>query len=686
MGIKQWHIPSVDAKKVDRLVRETGQSALTCRILAGRGMETAQAIDQFISTRAVMQDPMDLVDMDKAVTRIRHALEDGERICIYGDYDCDGLTATALLTSYLQSVGADVIYYIPNREREGYGLNTAAVDLLAGQKVSLIVTVDNGIAGHEEIAYAAAQYGIDVVVTDHHVPRDTLPPAVAVVNPHRVDCPCMYKDLAGVGVAFKLVCALEEAQSEELLEYYADLAALGTVADVVPLTGENRVIVQHGLERLQDTDKIGLIELMRVSGKSENTLSSEALAFGMIPRINAAGRIGTADDVVELLLTESQEEAAELAERLDQLNAERKKIEADILAEIERRLLEDPQMASERLLLISGENWCHGIVGIVAARLAERYEKPCIVFSVGDGEARGSGRSVEGFSLIEAIMDCAEHLTRYGGHALAAGMTVPQEHLEAFKRQLLEYAGANYPVMPVPALHADVSLSPGELNIRQIESLAVLEPYGAANEAPLFHLPGMLLEDARATSDGRHIRLRLSGGGNYFSAVWFGAGQRAFPYAVGQRVDLLARIRVGEYHGKPQLSVRVVDLRAAGLPQQDVLLERAYYIRLMRGEGLSGEMAGRLLPQREDIALVYRYLRKVGRFPFDADALYERLFSTGIRYGCVRTAVDVLLEMGLIRKNGGGLAVIPDVPKVDLAHSTILINLTKLALETEVSV
>lgn len=681
MGIRQWKLPDADPDVIKKLTQETAQPELLCQILAARGLTTPAAITHFVQDNPALDDPMLLAGMPQAVERIRQALQDGERICVYGDYDCDGVTATALLVSYLQTVGSDVIYYVPSREREGYGLNTAAIDMLLGQKVELIVTVDNGISAHEEIAHANA-IGIDVVVTDHHTPRDTLPPAVAVVNPHRADCPSRFKDLAGVGVAFKLVCALEDIGpgDDELLEYYSDFVTLGTIADVVPLTGENRTIVRYGLSRLPETQNPGLTALITVSGLRERVLTSESVAFGIIPRINAAGRIGAADDVIELLLTDDEESAAEIAETINEQNVERKKIEDGILTEIENMLQNNPDILKKRILVVAGNNWHHGVVGIVSAKLVERYDRPCIILSIDGDEARGSGRSVKGFSLIEAISACSEHLTRYGGHNQAAGMTVPRQYLQEFDDALQRYARENYEIMPLPELAADCSLSLADLTVQNISQLERLEPFGAENETPLFHLAGLVIEGIYPTNDRKHIRIRFAGKNGSFYAIYFGVSDTVFPYQAGDTVDIMAKISVQEYNGKTQLSVKLSDLRPGGVPQQQVLLGRERYACFLRSEDQPPDALAGLSPTRDDIAVVYRFLRRQGRYPYGADALYFRLMDTGIDYGRVLVALDVLAEMGLIRCEGqGGAAVyqvVPDAPKADLNRSAILTRLT----------
>lgn len=673
VGLKLWKIREQPESEIESLARDSGLSWVLCAVLMSRGIKSAAEAKAFISDLGKLDDPFVMKDMDKAVSRITEAIEDGERIAVYGDYDCDGVTATALLVSYLQSVGADVIYYIPSREKEGYGLNRQAIKMLEGQKAGVIVTVDNGVSAHDEIEYANS-LGIDVVVTDHHTPRDTMPPAVAVVNPRRSDCPSGYKELAGVGVAFKLVCALENAEPYELLEYYSDLAALGTVADVVPLTGENRTIVKHGLSRLAESDKPGIAALLEASGLAGKELSCESAAFGIIPRINAAGRMGVVDDVVELLLTDDTSYAAEIAELMNERNAERKKAEDCIVLEIDEILKKNPEILKKRVLVLWGENWHHGVIGIVASKLMERYGKPCLLLSSDGESARGSGRSLPGFSLIEAISACSSHLTRYGGHTLAAGLTLPASSLDAFDAELQAFARDKYPKMPVAACDIACILPMRELTVESISTLTALEPFGAANEQPLFLLQKLWIDGVYPTNDKKHLRIRFSSGGSQFYAVYFRMTEQEFPYKQGDTVDVVATVSIQEYNGKSQLSIKIRDLRPSNLEQERILAENEVYSCYLRDEHSAPDLP-LLLAEREDIAVVYRFLRKNGGFYQDTLPLYCGISKSGVGYAKMLISLDVMREMGLIGDSGGRITVTPDPPKVDIEESAILTKL-----------
>ena len=485
--------------------------------------------------------------MDKAAARLRRAIDSFERVAIYGDYDADGVTATALLFSYLQTCGANAMYYIPAREKEGYGMNLAAVEQLAENGVKLIITVDNGIASHQEIA-RAKELGMDVVVTDHHRPQETLPEALAVVDAWRQDVSCPCRNFSGVGVAFQLVAALEmeDGDPRSLLENYADLAAIGTIGDVVPLVGENRALVKAGLRLLQEPEREGIRALIREASMEGRTMNAVNVAFTLVPRINATGRMSHADRAVTLLVSEDPEEAQSLAQDICEYNDQRKKAEMEILRKVGEQLSQEPDRLLDRVLVVEGEDWHHGVIGIVAARLVEKYGKPCIVLSLTGGEARGSGRSVEGFSLFEAVSACAPLLTRYGGHPMAAGMTLPLENVAQFRHRLNAFA-AQQGEMPVPELTLDCRLNPATLQVKLCDMLAQLEPFGEGNPPPLFGLYNMTLMEITPVGEGRHLRLTLRKEDAVVRCMRFGVSPEEFPYEPGDVMDLAVTLDVREY-------------------------------------------------------------------------------------------------------------------------------------------
>ena len=673
MAIKKWRLPPSVEEQAGVLSEALGLPKHICSILAARGHKDPQAVRSFLAGAGSLPDPYLMKDMDKAVQRISEAVESGEYICVYGDYDCDGITSTALLYTYFQDIGARVMYYIPDRDEEGYGLNCMAIDRLHNLGVSLIVTVDNGVSAIDEIAYAA-EYGMDVVVTDHHQPREVLPKAVAVVDPHRSDCEYPYKFLCGCGVAFKLICAMEgDLGCTEMLEHFGGIVALGTVADVVELTGENRSIVKAGLPLLQDSDSVGLATLMEVAGLSGKKLDSTSVAFGIVPRLNAAGRIGKADLAVQLLLTDDPEEAQDIAQRIHSFNEERKDLVENIIADIEQMCAKDPSLLEQRLLVLCGDEWHHGVIGIAASKLVERYSKPCLLISREGEEARGSARSVEGFSIIGAISRCNQYLTRYGGHDQAAGLSLRSEDVEAFRQALLEDAREQFDLMPVDEVNIDLIMEPADISLRSVRELSCLEPFGGGNEAPLMMIPNCKIEAIYPLSEDRHLRLRLSSGGKVFQALYFGMSSTRFPYVPGDTIDLAASLDINEYNGESSVSIKIKNVRPSGVPQDRLVVGRQYYEKLRRAEPLTEKIRDYITPDREDVAVIYRYLKQAGGFPFGYDQLWCRLGGR-LNYCKMRLCLDIMEELKLLGAQVGEepLLSLQSGAKADLEQSTIL--------------
>lgn len=677
MGLKRWSIAFPDGDKAEKLAGETGLPLLAASLLLSRKIETAQMAEEFLSAAGSLEDPFALADMERAVERVRRAVEDGEHICIYGDYDCDGITSVLVLRHYLESIGANVSYYIPSRE-EGYGLNMQSVEALARDGVGLIVTVDNGVSAAEEIDFAA-KLGVDVVVTDHHQPPPQLPRAAAVVDPHREDCPSAFKDLAGVGVAFKLVCALEDDREGEMLEYYADLVALGTVADIVPLVGENRVIVRRGLEQLPSTGNTGLMALLRACGLEGKPLRAENISFMLAPRVNAASRMGQLDKALELFLCEDEEQAGLLAEELCACNGARQKEEQRIMDGVARAVSENPGVLYDRVMVLSGEGWHHGVIGIVCSKLVERYGKPCLLISTSGGEGRGSGRSVPGFSLIDAVSRCGPLLTKFGGHPAAVGFSLQAGQVAAFRQEVNRAAAELAQDMPVMPLFIDRAVSPAELTADRLRFLERLEPFGAGNEEPVFALLACRVEGVYSMGEGKHLRLKLSRDGAFFHAVYFGMPAQNFLYAPGDLVDLAVSCGVSVWQGEQRVTIRVRDLRPAGFDQDAMFDGWRDYDRYRRGERLSCPAS---VPNREKVGCIYRKLRDMAA-PFgDYMQLLGRVQRPGLNYCTVRLSVELLCERGLIRlgKTRAGLSarILPSAEKADLEASPVMARLRDL--------
>lgn len=670
MAEKKWLIPAADKALARELAEACGIDPLAALILSIRGLTDPVEIDAFLSEEGEMASPFTLQDMDEAVSRIRQAVESHLRIAVYGDYDCDGVTATAILYDCLIRMGADAIYYIPSRNGEGYGMNRASVEKLRNMGVSLIVTVDNGISAGEEIACAAA-LSMEVVVTDHHLPGEHLPPALAVVDPHRTDCPSPYKELCGAGLAFKLAAALLDLSCEELYDRYADLAALGTVADVMPLTGENRALVRAGLRRMEENPRPGISALLAVSGLEGRPLRASHLAYGLGPRINAAGRMGEADRAVRLLLETDRRAAEELARELQEENIRRQQTEQQIVEQAAARI-EERGYAFCRVIVVEGEGWHPGIVGIAAARLLERYGRPCIVLSVDGDTAVGSGRSLSGFHLFEALSSAAPLLQKFGGHELAAGLTMETEKIEDLRRALEDYAARQE--MPFPTLRLDCKLKPAALSVPLAKSLEPLAPFGTGNPEPVFGLFGMRVENVQPLGGGKHTKLYVSRDGAVVQVLLFGSGPADFPYDKGDTVDLAVQLSVGVWQGEENLTVQARGIRpATGEPAERMAALRRYEA-YRRGEW-TPEDTEALLPTRQDAAEVFRCVRDAGGRKISLERLAHRL-SGKLSYEKMRVAADALAELGVLRpeiKNGRRMLTLGDCGRrVDLHSSQIL--------------
>lgn len=673
MSRKIWNIRSYDKNAASLLARKCGIDDFAVLLLQSRGITKAEDITEFIScSSGELSSPFLLQDMEKAVTRIRAAIENDEKIHIFGDYDADGVTATALLVSYLESVGARVSYAIPSRLHEGYGLSPEAAHSIACSGAGLVITVDNGIAAFNE-AEIFRSYGIDFIITDHHKASDTLPDALAVIDPHRADDTSPEKNLAGVGVALKLAAALEDGDYTSVFDDFGDLVCIGTIADIVPLTGENRTIAARGLKCIENTYRPGLCALMEATG-IKGSVNASSVAYGIAPRINAAGRMDSAYTALKLLLTEDEQEAQQLTEEIIKANTDRQNAEAVISEDIEKYFNEFPEKRNDAVIVAYGEHWHPGVIGIAASRLVDRYGRPAVVICVDeDGNARGSGRSIEGFSLYDALVYCSEYLTQFGGHTLAAGFSVRKENIEPFRQKINEYAAA----LPefYPSLDIDVRLNPLAINTDILESLAVLEPYGAGNPSPTFGLFGMTVAGVKSIGSDRHIRLTLSKDQGSVQAVFFGQTLNDFPYSNGDLVDVAVRIERNEFRGEIRLSLQIKDIRPSGEDDRALFGSLNLYRRFLRGESLNESERSLLCPDRSLLGAVYKFIKEQKTWSFSEEILCMRIGCPYQRAGAVRVCLDALLSVGLIEENEEGCKISQFSGKADLRSCE---NLEKL--------
>ena len=642
---KRWQIGAPDIRKAELLAKQGGITQLCAEILVSRGIETIEAAQQALNV-SELTDPFLLRDMDKAVERILAAVDSGERICVYGDYDCDGVTSTVMLTDWLLCAGADVQWYIPTR-KEGYGMRTDRLRELHEEGVSLIITVDNGISAIEE-AKAIREMGMELVVTDHHRPGDELPEAAAVVDPFRPDCPSPYKTICGAVVVLKLIAALDGGDWEPAMEQFGDLAALATIADVMPLDGENRFIVQRGLQLLANTERMGLISLMAVCGIDEGKpVSSQTAAFQLIPRINAAGRFASASIAAKLLLTDDPDEAQLLAGQLHALNNERRETEQRITAEIMAEIAKQPKLLNQRVLVFAGEGWHHGVIGIVAARLMERFGKPCFLMAKDEeGGYRGSARSFGAFSVFECLKACEEHLVRYGGHPGAGGFTVADAERDAFFAAIEAYAAAQHPQMPVMTVQAERALEPQKLTPENVAGLSVLEPFGAGNPKPRFVLPEMTVTELVPLSGGAHTKIRLRSGNVQHEVLMFRVRPEETGILPGQKLDFLIEAEAGEYNGRPSLTLRAEDFRESERAQEQAIAAQAAYEAYCRGEQLPAPAYyQRMCPHRHDLVAVYQMVQQA---PLTITQICGRLQNTGMNRCRARMIADIFSELELL--------------------------------------
>lgn len=678
MILRKWEVRPLDKERAAAFAQTYGVPFFLAMLMNIRGLDDAAHLREFLGEGEPLSDPFLLKDMDKAAARITRAVDNMEKIAVYGDYDADGVTSTAMLYSYLETRGADVIFYIPQREGEGYGMNIGAVEYLKEQGVSLIVTVDNGISSVQEVA-RANELGIDVVVTDHHRPQEILPDAVAVVDAYRPDDTSPYKHFSGVGIAFKLLMALEDGAGdvEDLLEAYSDLAAIGTIGDIVPLTGENRTLIRAGLERLSQSDRPGVQALLENAGIAGKALTSTNVAFTLVPRINATGRMGAPERAVRLLISGYEEEAEVLSEEICADNEERRRVEAEI-AEAAFADIEAKGYRKDRVVVVDGENWHHGVIGIVASRVTERCGKPCMIISRGETEAKGSGRSVEGFSLFEAICACGDLLLKFGGHPMAAGITLKPENIEAFRKRINQYAAEHFPQMPTQTVTLDCKLNPAALSVSMAQSLTQLEPFGNGNPQPVFGLFNMELSNVTPVGGGGHLRLTLEKNGAVITAMRFNTKPEELPYHIGDKIDLAVQLEAREFRGQPSLTVIVRDMKFAAFDTEKNIASLASFEKWQRGEVLSAEDKNRLYPDRACLAAIYRALRMVNGKETD-QVRFVSQFGKDMTLGLFKTALLVFEERGLVHSEIADdtftATLIETSGKTDITRSPVLLAL-----------
>ncbi len=668
---KRWSVPECDKDLAAQIAEDFGINPFTAYLLTARKITDYDEVEEFMDAMAPLtENPFSFAGMREAAERIEAAIDAFERIAVYGDYDADGVTATALLYSYLEMREADVIRYIPDRMTEGYGLNCDAVKKLAEQGVKLIVTVDTGVSAIEE-AKLVSELGMELIVTDHHKVGDELPQAVAVVDPHREDCPSEFKELSGVGVAFKLVSALEGGDEDYVLDEFGDLAALGTIGDVVLLKGENRALVRNGLKMINDSPRLGISALLKKAGAAEKQLTATGTAFTLCPRINAAGRMGSAYKALDLLLCDDEQRAEELAEEIQAMNVARQKTETDIFNDVNRMIAKNPSLVHGRIIVVDGEGWHQGVIGIVASRIVERFGKPAIVISRFGDDARGSCRSIEGFSIFEAIESVGDCLHHFGGHTLAAGIGLESRKIEEFRKRINEYAAGTE--MPFPVQKIDCRINPASLGLDILDALDLLEPFGQGNPQPCFGLFGMKIEDYSSIGDGRHMRMVVSKGSSRIGVVCFGMQEKLFPYFKGDYVDLAVNLDRNVFNGETKVSVSVRNIRPSHTDEEKVLNAQRLFEKVLSGEPLTAEQAAAALPEREHQIKVFTHIKNTKPVEGSYEQICLHLGDDGSMFCKTAVTVEIMTEMGIIAKNSAGRLYAPETDKkVNLNDSSLM--------------
>ncbi len=646
-------------------------------LLRGRGLTTIEQANKFFGCSA-LSSPYDMKDMDKAVNIIREALDNGDKITIYGDYDCDGVTSAAMLYGYFEAMGAEADYYIPERS-EGYGMNKAALEKIIASGTSLIITVDNGISAVNESNFIK-ESGVKLIITDHHEPPEILPVCDACINPKRPDDKSAFKELCGAGIALKLLCALEEDE-RVIMEQYAELAAVGTVGDVVPLVGENRYIVQTGLYNITDGQNIGLSQLLKSAGVKSRNITSEILAYAVCPRINAAGRMSTAKKAVELLLSESVEQASPIADELCLLNETRKKTENEILSDADRMLKENPVILNEPVIIVSGENWHFGVIGIAAARLLEKYGKPVVMIGIENGEGRGSVRGIDGFSVYDMLENCKDLLLKFGGHTKAGGFSISEEKIEEFKKRVRSFCRKSYKEMPEYTVNSDMEITLSELTEENISSLSKLEPFGAGNQKPLFLIKNCMVYGIKSLKEGKYTGLIVKDGSKSLKALCFGIPYNQFRASEGTMIDLMSNAEINEYNGSRSVVLKVKELRPSNFNEDRFFAAQRVYERISLNEPFDTRLLRRIIPTMENLRGIYDIIRaNDGRISAEDICVYN----SEINYCMLRITLDAFSQAGMAEFSPGAenIKLIPKKGKTDVFSIGILAKL-KAMLEEE---
>lgn len=667
--MKKWTAYKTDRNTVQKFVSECGIAPLTAITLVSKGFNSSGDVSESLDIKE-LSDPFLIKDMEKTAEILNSAIDNNEKICIYGDYDCDGIMATVIMYTYLTEIGADVTYYIPERS-EGYGLNINAIDKISADGTKIILTVDNGISAVNEAEYVYS-LGMRLLITDHHQQGETLPRADAIVDPHRHDCNSPFKYMCGAGLALKLVSAMEGGDYTLALEQFADLATIATVADIVSLTGENRFLVSYGMRLIENTDRPALIALKEIC-RIKKSVDTDAIGFRIAPRINASGRFGSPKDATELFLCENYEDALIMAQKLDTLNEQRKNAENIIINDIYRIIDENPGIIRERVIFICGKDWHHGVIGIVASRIEERFGKPCFIASENDGETRGSARAFGEFSVFGALTYASDALEKFGGHTGAGGFTIKQGMKEKFHDLLEKYALENHRSMPLLTVQANAVIPPELINIQNIQNLKLLEPYGCENEKPCFIIENAHINEIIPLSDGKHSKLRIETGKYRFDTLAFFVSPHSLMVRAGDTCDMVVTLGTNEFNGNTNINIFIEDVRPHYFEQNKYFSAQNAFESFMRGEELPENYYRNMLPSRDDTVRIYRNISDTG---ISFEKLYMK-FCPALNYCKFCVAVEALRQLGIVTVSFADYTVKKTVTdkKSDLDSAPVLVAL-----------
>lgn len=686
MGFRNWITKVLDKNEIFRISKECDIPLLSAAILLSRGISDTEQVKKFICSDIDYSYPKNWYGIQHCAKAVRNLINEHKKICIYGDYDADGVTATALMYEYLKSVGADVVYYIPERDRDGYGLNDKAIDYLHGEGVEAIITVDNGVSALKEIDYANS-LGMKVIVTDHHKIPPKLPNAEAIIDPNiPFEGEVFDVNFAGVGVAFELIKALESENPGFDFERYLDLVAVGTIGDSIELSGLTRNIVKKGISVVESGGRSGIKVLMEATNLQSRKLDAVDIAFCMVPKINACGRMNSAETAMKVLIGKDEEKVKLLCEDIIEFNNLRKEIEEKILFEVTNFFLNNPENLHHKVIVAVGENWHHGVLGIVASRITEKYGKPCVLISIDGDSAIGSCRSVPGFSIYNLVASCSGFLDRFGGHHMAAGFNLKSHNVEYFRELMLK----NSESMSVPPVNLtiDLCVNPSKITPEIFGALDILKPFGNGNAEPIFGIMGARLVSVREIGGGKHIKLCLEKDGFVFDALCFNKFKNDFLYYPGENLDLAVRFSPNMYKGELSVTTIVVDVRISGYNFENAINQKRIYEKFKLGKDLDSSELELINISRDDIVKVYKYFKVAPITNFRTDIISERVFQNSENIAKIYIIIDILQELDLIRfsKNGDEykISINKITQKVSLGDSEIFKFITSKIGDNEI--